>query len=250
MFNSKIYILLLSSLFIPINSFGKYCVYSNNCNDASGSDLPIEASVNNCASTDNSAYGKCYVPSDKPIIDSTTGLFYRVTSASCISCKRGFTKISISEGYTTEQMKQYVGPPGDQPFLCTQWDSSGNTLVDFATCECICKGDCTTIKWHQIAPGYEQMITKQCVCDGNSDARCEETPSYRCASGYYGTSTDGKNGCVKCPTLIRNDGVENPGTSSVGATSITNCYQPQNIEFTDDKGIYTFNGGNCYNTGN
>lgn len=249
MFNHKI--LLITLLFIPIKSFGEYCVYTDNCSDASGSDLPIEANVNNCIGTDYAAYGKCYVPSNKPVIDSTTGLFYRITSASCISCKTGFTRISIGEGYTAEDMKKYVGPPGLQPFLCTQWDSSGNTLVDFATCECICDGDCTTINWRPITTEYEQMTEKNCVCDGQSAARCETTEHYRCAAGYYGQSTENtKPTCTKCPTLLRNDGVENPGTSSVGATSITNCYQPQNVEFTDNTGIYTFNGDNCYNTGN
>lgn len=160
--------------------------------------------------------------------------------------------VSISKGYTANQIEEYLGfnDVYNADFLCTKWDSSGNTLVDFATCECICEGDCTTIDWHPLAQGYQRKINKQCVCDGINEARCEESTIYRCASGYYGTTTDGKTGCTVCPTLIRNDGVENPGTSSVGATSITNCYQPQNVEFADNNGIYTFSGGNCYNTGN
>ena len=234
------------------NAIGAYCRARprSECSGSLYREIPLEA--NNCQTSyyDTSV---CYKPSDNFGMQEGNYTIYYTLLSSCQTCKPGYTMVSISKGYTADQIEEYLGfnDMYNADFLCTQWDSSGNTLVDFATCECICDGDCTTINWRPITTEYEQMTEKNCVCDGQSAARCETTEHYRCAAGYYGQSTENtKPTCTKCPTLLRNDGVENPGTSSVGATSITNCYQPQNIEFTDDKGIYTFNGGNCYNTGN
>ncbi|MDR0726706.1 MAG: hypothetical protein LBF37_01445 [Rickettsiales bacterium] len=39
--------------------------------------------------------------------------------------------------------------------------------------------------------------------------------AYRCAAGYYGSSTNGSSGCTLCPS---------GGTSAAGSIVITQCY--------------------------
>ena len=142
----------------------------------------------------------------------------------CFYCPDGYTEIYTNDNFTCDANQKF-----------------------YLACECICTPECTATGWTDITTGYQQKINNYCSCSSGV-AKCNPTTIYRCAAGYYGKSTDGKTGCTKCPTLTRKDGTENPGTSSVGATSITNCYQPQGTEFEDNVGVYKFTGA-CFNTG-
>ncbi len=82
--------------------------------------------------------------------------------------------------------------------------------------------------------GYESKSTRMCSCLNG----CKVTStSYRCAAGYYGSSTNGTTGCTACP---------NGGTSVAGSnTSITSCYLPTGTKFSDTSGSGEYT-ENCY----
>lgn len=89
--------------------------------------------------------------------------------------------------------------------------------------------------WSTIRSGYQRKIARRC-----SNNICVETNTYRCASGYYGTSTNGTSGCNRCPLY---NGYY--GSSNAGTTSISGCYQPANRSFSDTSGTFVYT-QNCY----
>ena len=107
----------------------------------------------------------------------------------------------------------------------------------FYTCECPLCTSCTSDKsWSSAGTGYEKKVTASCDC-----GECTKTTAYRCAAGYYGTSTNGSTGCTICPT---SGGVG--GQSVAGSNSaITSCYIPANTTLSDSTGTYQYT-SNCY----
>lgn len=67
--------------------------------------------------------------------------------------------------------------------------------------------------------GYDRKAIRTCDC--NTGCKISRY-TYRCAAGYYGTSTDGKTGCTRCP--LSAGGTH--GTSPAGKIDITSCYIP------------------------
>lgn len=103
-----------------------------------------------------------------------------------------------------------------------------------------CKCNCSTSDWGAGNTGYQ----KRTVC--NTD--CSTTTEYRCAVGYYGTSSNGTSGCALCPewstvytTSARTTKVR--GTSPVGTTAITGCYVAPGTYY-DRYGTFKIT-GNC-----
>ena len=87
--------------------------------------------------------------------------------------------------------------------------------------------------WTTTATGYE----KQTMATFENGSCTAATTSYRCANGYYGTSTNGTSGCTQCPS---------PGTSTAATnTSITQCYISAGKELSDVTGKYAYT-QNCY----
>lgn len=82
--------------------------------------------------------------------------------------------------------------------------------------------------------GYEKN-TALTVTDGTC---IRANTNYRCASGYYGTTSNGSSGCTKCPS---------PGTSQADATIPTQCYVPSDTPQSEDSGNYIFT-QDCYYT--
>ncbi len=101
--------------------------------------------------------------------------------------------------------------------------------------EWCCKSctDCETEDWSSVVTGYEKRIVATCACDSG---RCIKTHEYRCAAGYYGSSTNGTSGCASCKTDTSN----NSATSVAGSTAITSCYIPSGTSMTDDVGTCKF----------
>ncbi len=116
-------------------------------------------------------------------------------------------------------------------------------------CECVCS-NCNSTDWTAAGKeGYETQIRANCNCSGGT-AQCNKETKYRCASGWYGTTNDGKTGCSKCPANATCNGgyskfscnqgyyekdngctkcPTDPGgvqgtTSGTGATSISACF--------------------------
>lgn len=108
--------------------------------------------------------------------------------------------------------------------------------VKYTTCECNCSNCTSDTDWSAGNTGYQKKVTRTCSC-ASGTATCVATTSYRCAAGYYGTSSNGTSGCTKCP---------NSGNSSNGSTSITSCCMPSGSSFSDTTGTGSFTAQCCY----
>lgn len=113
----------------------------------------------------------------------------------------------------------------------------GNCIED---CSGGCS-DCASTAWSANGIGYE---TRQyAICDCKT---CNKSIQYRCASGYYGTTTNGESGCLRCPV---SGGIY--GSSDAGSTDISACYIPSTaiMSFSDAYGSGTMQfQENCYYT--
>ncbi len=106
----------------------------------------------------------------------------------------------------------------------------------FNVCRKPCDGtcsDCTTSAWTAGNTGYQKRTYASC---NTATCVCTKTAQYRCAAGYYGTSSNGTSGCTRCPSN---------GSSTAGATAITSCYLPSGTTGSDSTGSYTYT-SNCY----
>lgn len=116
----------------------------------------------------------------------------------------------------------------------TNGTMSGGCTYTYYKCERSCTGctNCTgDADWSAHSTGYQKKVNKTCSCN-----TCSTSTAYRCAAGYYGSSTNGTSGCTACPS---------GGTSVAGSnTTITNCYATSG---SDSTGSYTFT-SNCYYT--
>lgn len=131
----------------------------------------------------------------------------------CITCKSGYTKIC------------------DNP-VCDN--------VQRCTCKCQCSNCTSTGNWTAKGTGYEQRVGKGCDCSSGT-ATCNTTTFYRCAAGYYGTTSNGTSGCTKCPS----NGTT-AGMSDAGADELSDCYIPEG-SYSDTTGKYVFNCDCKYN---
>lgn len=131
----------------------------------------------------------------------------------------------------------YVCASGGLELVCF-FDSdcgTGYVCTDNVCVACSGCTDCNNVSWASYSTGYQRQTTATCNCN-----TCTKTYAYRCAPGYYGSSTNGTSGCTRCPT-------ENnlTGQSAAGASAVTGCYIPSGTSFSDSygSGIYA---GNSY----
>lgn len=122
------------------------------------------------------------------------------------------------------------------------WSSTVCQKNSFSYSDCVkscpdctnCISDTTWTRVTTLSP-YEKKTTRTCNC-----GTCVENTAYRCAVGYYGSSTNGTSGCTRCP---RDEG-GNYGTSPAGSTVVTACYIASGQTFTDATGTGSYV-GNC-----
>lgn len=110
--------------------------------------------------------------------------------------------------------------------------------LDFETGQSYpCSTTCTKFpSWANYSTGYQRGTYEELNC---RLCYCETKYSYRCASGYYGTTSNGTSGCTACPS---------GGTSVAGSnSSITGCYVPASTELTDSTGTFSHT-TSCYYT--
>lgn len=153
---------------------------------------------------------------------------------------------------------------GQEDGACRCITSSGLQLYP---CGCISDGDCdsnqycsngsciacktctsaSTGQWKAHATGYEKRTNTACYCAGGTYTYDQ----YRCAAGYYGSSSNGTSGCTQCPWT---DLWDEPGlvtrsarTSAAGSTSVSSCYFTGGTskKFYDVTGALELT-GNCY----
>lgn len=124
----------------------------------------------------------------------------------------------------------------------------------------------------------DSNYTYKANCEGwQSTCSCHNSTSYTCGKGYYGTATSFTSGCTACPanatcnggngsTFVCKAGYykngtscahcpgseeggagigETWGSSSAGATNITQCYIEAWQEICDDTGCFDFT-KDCY----
>lgn len=146
---------------------------------------------------------------------------------------------------------------GGDTYQCSCFDAQFSKTITF-TCGCYSDSDCgtnpsygcinnrcqkcksctgaSTGAWTAHSTGYEKRTVKKCSCSGTLTTSME----YRCAAGYYGTTSNGTSGCTRCPA---SGGIY--GTSAAGSTAITACYLPSGTAFSDATGSGTYT-GDCY----
>ncbi len=137
----------------------------------------------------------------------------RVTT--CRTCRTGFTLVEK-----------------------TGYDSKTGCSYEYSVCEKSCTGcsNCASdTTWSAGDAGYERLATRRCDCN-----TCKTSWEYRCAAGYWGTTTNGTSGCTQCSPAHNMN-----ATSSPGATAITSCYLAAGDNGADSAGSFTFT-QDCY----
>ena len=158
---------------------------------------------------------------------------YALVAVSDPCADMGLSVMAACTKYTT-------GTNGNYPLIVdgTCSSSSDNCFLQSCNgkCYCVplssgcpgtCPSNCSSTTWGERSTGYEVRCNERYLCE------------YRCADGYYGSSSNGISGCTKCPVAIG-------GSTSVAGsnTSITDCYIPSGTSFSDSTGSGTYT-SNC-----
>ncbi len=131
---------------------------------------------------------------------------------SCSACGTGYERQQIQASTSSGVYN-----------ICSNYSSMVSGLY---TCVAKTCTDCTSdTSWSSSGTtGYQKKTTATC-----NAGVCTKTTAYRCAAGYYGSSTNGTSGCTQCPTWsgVYTDSARTKlvrGYSDAGATAITNCF--------------------------
>jgi len=118
-------------------------------------------------------------------------------------------------------------------FICYNGCCVNNNLMEDCTPQ-----NCQPSSWASSSTGYETRTYRECNLTLTA---CLKSTEYRCAVGYYGSSSNGTSGCTRCPS---SGGIYGT-TASAGSTSITSCYIPSGTSFSDSTGSGRYT-SNCY----
>ncbi len=144
---------------------------------------------------------------------------------SCKTCPSGYERQLDETGWTYD----------DVCYNPEYSETLAGMPIEIYRCVKTCT-NCNDSDWAAYGTGYERYFHRTCV-----DGTCVSTARYRCAAGYYGSSTSGTSGCTKCPSSGGVAGQSEPGNNAV----ITKCYIPSGSKFSDSTGRWTYT-GNCY----
>ena len=140
--------------------------------------------------------------------------------ASCDKCNPGY---ELTQDYSN------IGACAPEDYTDIEDNIGGVYRYDYTYCTKNCNTTtCAPTSWTAKGTGYEIRTNRTCSATGTSGT-CNSTTQYRCAAGYWGSSTNGTSGCVPCPqwTGVYTDSGKTTlarGTSSAGTTAITGCY--------------------------
>lgn len=155
--------------------------------------------------------------------------------ASCSTCDYGY------------ELKE--GNAGITACAVDESDDAGGGVNSYRYSYCYknCQAsNCTSdAYWRAGSTGYEVRTARSCSETG-TNGECNGAPEYRCAENYYGSSTDGKNGCEPCPQwmgVYSDDGLVTRvvGKSNAGSTTIADCFVKQNTYY-DSFGTFETDG--------
>lgn len=143
-------------------------------------------------------------------------------------CASYGTKTCWTNGTNTYAYRPCINCPIPYSNISTTFPFDCGT-TQFSVCTCYCSNCESDTDWSDVGTGYQKIVSRWCDCDSGSTAACATSTSYRCATGYYGSSSNGTSGCSPCPTwreiYASPDLTGVPrGTSLAGATAITGCY--------------------------
>ncbi|MDE6250597.1 MAG: hypothetical protein K2M34_03115 [Alphaproteobacteria bacterium] len=126
----------------------------------------------------------------------------------------------------------------------SELSNSCNTTYELVYQCCISCGTCASDIGFTATgtAGYEQQARRSCTCTGGCAVI---STTYRCAAGYYGSSTNGTSGCTRCPQ----SGSGTYGTSAAGSKYVTSCYLPAGTSFSDTTGSGTYTENCEYSNG-
>ena len=192
-----------------------------NCADSS-EDLTFV--VQNGGSTDCSGFGE--------------GTLYSFLGQSCYKCYDNFTLTPIDSTIMDKVLKS-----GN--IIPTKSCSSEWMAIDGITkyyCKCTLS-ETKTGNWESFATGYERRKIEKLDDESCTYPTSLSKYEYRCAVGYYGSSTNGTSGCSKCNTI---NGIQST-TSSAGQTSCTACCVEAGATGTNTKGAFKLT-TKCCNT--
>jgi len=205
--------------------------YANNCHAVN----PIYlSSVDGCYSYPCGAPDEWYVIGSPDYINCATGYYSAacvhygslrsVGVASCTSCNPGYELTEVSGGVTA------CSATYEEAFATGTGAVSSSGHYKYTECVKNCQAsNCISDAWKALRTGYESRTYRSCSTTGASGT-CNASTQYRCAAGYYGTSTNGTSGCSQCPTWsgVYTDSARTTlvrGTSSADSnTAITGCY--------------------------
>ena len=193
-------------------------VYGNNAKAAAG-DCTVVSWSNTAQNTpsNEAARTNCkasFPPKCYHLEGAATYCFY-----SCDICDAGYTRYSVDVSVLTYNCK--------------------NISVQAYNCKCECSNCSDTASWTNKGTGYQQRTKKTCSCSTGS-AVCSTSTVYRCAVGYYGTTTNGTSGCTQCPTPSESSAGASSTSNAGNNSSISRCYIPESTSYSDGTGKYAF----------
>lgn len=137
----------------------------------------------------------------------------------CSACGTGYTR----EAVTTSNVNTASSSWNAVTSVCSNVSSMISGLY---TCVAKTCTDCTSdTNWTNAATtGYQKKTTATC-----NAGVCTKTTEYRCAQGYWGSSTNGTSGCTECDKwtgVYTNSSMttQSAGYCSAGTTARTGCF--------------------------
>lgn len=126
--------------------------------------------------------------------------------------------------------KYYQSSSSRNPSCTVSTDSNGDLI--FSRCSGCRLCNETAEYWKSSGTGYQRAYYNRFTDGSPATCTAYNIDKWRCAAGYYGSSTNGTSGCNPCPSLenagltpVCNDSGSCPYVKSpVGATQITQCY--------------------------
>lgn len=153
---------------------------------------------------------------------------------SCTTCKTGYTRKSYAEVRTMTYGNDYISSDYSS-WPCKYSVDTFSSASDVYVCVKMCTA--TYGNWEDLGTGYERRsVTRPTGCNNASSYQ------YRCAAGYYGSSSNGTSGCTKCPSVC--DNVQT--TSTAGSnTTVGTCCAAAGSRGTDAKGAFKLTSKTC-----
>lgn len=190
--------------------------------------LNMYASITGCTGTVTSYY-----------IKNSSGGMTDILG-NCSACGSCYNRVAV----TSSNVNTIIG--GTNAVFGGACSNPDSMVSGLYTCvEKTCTGCTSDTSWSSAGTGYMKKVTRTCNC-----GTCSATTAYQCASGYWGSSTNGTSGCSPCPPWSKvytssAKTQEARGTSSSGTTDIAGCYIIPGTYY-DETGTFSISNAPCW----